>query len=409
MIRIDRLIYSSPLDSGQAMATNGNLFIVTDSLDGCRVLEQYLIDTSWRITQFDDPDQAIIQIKEQQPAVVVVDLPLDLMQQKFGSLPSLNLDTAYVAILPEVDPREVAKFFHNNVSDVLIKPFADKRFSQAIERASDFKSLIRQNREYREQLEQANRELQDSLRVLELDQMAGRQVQSSLLPVTPLKKGEYEIAHKIIPSLYLSGDFVGYNVIFDRYLVFYVADVSGHGASSAFLTVLLKFIFNRLLRRHTVKNDVSVMAKAPEGFIEHINKQIMALGLDKHLTIFAGSIDMERDILRYSVAAHMPMPVFVADGDVRMLPGKGKPVGIFSDCTWEIEEIALPKKFAMVTVSDGVLEFLPGKSLKEKEQYISETIANSDASLEDICEGLGINQVKDAPDDVTVLTLRRGY
>ena len=175
------------------------------------------------------------------------------------------------------------------------------------------------------------------------------------------------------------------------------------------MTVLLKFIFNRLLRRHTVKNDVSVMAKAPEGFIEHINKQIMALGLDKHLTIFAGSIDMERDILRYSVAAHMPMPVFVADGDVRMLPGKGKPVGIFSDCTWEIEEIALPKKFAMVTVSDGVLEFLPGKSLKEKEQYISETIANSDASLEDICEGLGINQVKDAPDDVTVLTLSRGY
>jgi len=391
------------------MATNGNLFIVTDSLASCRVLEQYLIDTNWHISQFDDPDQAIIQIKEQQPAVVVVDLPLDLMQEKFGSLPSLNLDTAYVAILPEVDPREVAKFFHNNVSDVLIKPFADKRFRQAIERASDFKSLIRQNREYREQLEQANRELQDSLRVLELDQMAGRQVQSSLLPVTPLKKGEYEIAHKVIPSLYLSGDFVGYNVIFGRYLVFYVADVSGHGASSAFLTVLLKFIFNRILRRHTVQNDVNVMAKAPEGFVEHINKQIMALGLDKHLTIFAGSIDMERDILRYSVAAHMPMPVFVADGDVRMLPGKGKPVGIFSNCTWEVEEIALPKKFAMVTVSDGVLEFLPGNSLQEKEQYLSETIANSDASLEAICEGLGINQVKDAPDDVTVLTLNRGY
>ncbi|MBL4566839.1 MAG: serine/threonine-protein phosphatase [Porticoccus sp.] len=152
-----------------------------------------------------------------------------------------------------------------------------------------------------------------------------------------------------------------------------------------------------------------MMAKAPEGFIEHINKQIMALDLDKHMTIFSACIDMERNILRYSVAAHMPMPVFVSDGDVRMLPGKGKPVGIFSDCTWEVEEIALPEKFAMVVVSDGVLEVLPGKTLKEKEQYISETIAKSDASIEDICEGLGINQVTDAPDDVTVLTLRRGY
>jgi phosphoserine phosphatase RsbU/P len=391
------------------MAKKGKIFIVSDSLDNCRVLEEYLTNTDWNVSQFDDPDKAIDSIKVEHPAVVVVDLPVGVMQEKFGSLPSLDLDTAYVAILPEVNPREVAKFFHNNASDVLIKPFADKRFCQAIERASKFKSLIRQNREYREQLEQANRELQDSLRILELDQMAGRQVQNSLLPVTPLKKGDYEIAHRIVPSLYLSGDFVGYNVIFDRYMVFYVADVSGHGASSAFLTVLLKFIFNRILRRHTSENDVHVMAKAPEGFIEHINKQIMALDLDKHMTIFSACIDMEKNILRYSVAAHMPMPVFVSDGDVRMLPGKGKPVGIFSDCSWGVEEIALPEKFAMVMVSDGVLEVLPGKTLKEKEQYISETIAKSDASIEDICEGLGINQVKDAPDDVTVLTLRKGY
>jgi len=391
------------------MDSNDKLFIVTDSLEGCRALKRYVVDTDWKVSTFDDSDQAIDRIKLEQPAVVVVDLPLDLMQEKFGLLPSLDLDTAYVAILPEVDPREVAKFFHNNASDVLIKPFADKRFRQAIERASDFKSLVRQNLEYREQLEATNRELQDSLRILELDQMAGRQVQSSLLPLTPFKKNDYEIAHKIVPSLYLSGDFVGYNVIFDRYLVFYVADVSGHGAYSAFLTVLLKFIFNRILRRHTAQNDINVMSKAPEGFIEHINKQIIALGLDKHLTIFAACIDMERNILRYSVAAHMPMPVFVSDGDVRMLPGKGKPVGIFSDCSWDVEEIILPEKFAMVTVSDGVLEFLPGDSLKEKEQYICDTIAKSDASIEQICEGLGVNQVKDAPDDVTVLTLRRGY
>lgn len=391
------------------MESNDKLFIVTNSLEDCRLLEQYVIDTGWHVSNFDDPDQAIDRIKIEQPAVVVVELPVDLMQEKFGPLPNLDLDTAYVAILPEVDPREVAKFFHNNASDVLIKPFESKRFLQAIDRASNFKCLVRQNREYREQLEATNRELQDSLRILELDQMAGRQVQSSLLPITPFRKNDYEIAHKIVPSLYLSGDFVGYNVIFDRYLVFYVADVSGHGASSAFLTVLLKFILNRILRRHTAQNDVTAMERAPEGFIEHINKQIIALGLDKHLTILSACVDMERNLLRYSVAAHMPMPVFVSDGDVRMLPGKGKPVGIFNDCSWEIEEIALPEKFALVTVSDGVLEFLPGDSLKEKEQYICDTIAKSDASIEDICQGLGINQVKDAPDDVTVLTLRRGY
>ena len=36
----------------------------------------------------------------------------------------------------------------------------------------------------------------------------------------------------------LSGDFVDYFRITDRHFAFYMADVSGHGASSAFVTVL---------------------------------------------------------------------------------------------------------------------------------------------------------------------------
>ncbi len=389
------------------MPTKDDLFIVSDSLDNCRILEEDLVDTCWQVTQFEDTSKAVAAIKKKRPAVVALDLPLGLMQDKFFALLSLDLTTAYIVILPEVNPREVAKFFHQNASDVLVKPFAENRFQEAIERASEFKSLIRQNLEYRQQLEQVNRDLNDSLRLLELDQIAGSQIQNSLLPITPLQKDKYEIAYRISPSLYLSGDFVGYNVLYDRYLVFYVADVSGHGSSSAFLTVLLKFVFNRILKRHKANKDLDAMSMAPKGFIEHINRQIMALGLDKHLTIFAGSLDMQKNILRYSVASHMPLPVLISNGSVQTLKGRGKPVGIFSQCSWKVQEIALPDKFLLALVSDGVLELLPGRSLKEKEKFISDSIFQSDESIEDICERLGINQVKDAPDDVTVLTLRK--
>ena len=391
------------------MSIKGDLFIVSDSLDNCRILEEDLVDTDWQVTQFEDISEAIAAIKTKRPAVVALDLPLDLMQDKFFALLSLDSATAYIVILPEVNPREVAKFFHQNASDVLIKPFAENRFQEAIERASEFKSLIRQNLEYRQQLEQANRELNDSLHLLELDQIAGSQIQNSLLPPTPLQKDKYEIAYRISPSLYLSGDFVGYNILYDRYFVFYVADVSGHGSSSAFLTVLLKFVFSRLLKRHKANKDLDAMSMAPKGFIEHINRQIMALDLDKHLTIFAGSLDMQKNILRYSVASHMPMPVLISNGGIQTLKGRGKPVGIFSKCSWEVQEIELPDKFLLALVSDGVLELLPGKSLKEKEKFISDSVSQSDESIEDICERLGVSKTKkDAPDDVTVLTLRKG-
>ena len=389
------------------MPKKGNLLIVSDSLKNCQSLEDHLHGTGWQITQSFDPSKALIVIKKERPAVVILDLPLDLMQEKFTALLTLDLETAYVVIIPEVNPREVAKFFHENASDVLIKPFAEKRFHEAVDRAAKFKSLIKQNLEYRQQLEKANRELNDSLHLLKLDQEAGNQIQNSLLPITPLKKDKYEIAYRISPSLYLSGDFVGYNILYDRYLVFYVADVSGHGSSSAFLTVLLKFIFNRILKRHKVNKDLEIMSQAPKGFIEHINREIMALDLDKHLTIFAGALDMKKNKLRYAVASHMPMPLLISSGKIQALKGKGKPVGIFSEASWEVEEVNLPDEFLLTLVSDGVLEFFPGKSLKEKEQSISNSILNSDRSISDICKKLGVCDNQDVPDDVTVLTLRK--
>src|SRR5690606_39405532 len=96
-------------------------------------------------------------------------------------------------------------------------------------------------------LEATNRELQASLHLLQEDQDAGRQVQISLLPATPWEADSFSFAHQIIPSLYLSGDFVDYFRVDERRIAFYLADVSGHGASSAFVTVLLKFMTTRLL------------------------------------------------------------------------------------------------------------------------------------------------------------------
>lgn len=58
--------------------------------------------------------------------------------------------------------------------------------------------------------EAANNELRATVKVLEQDQQAGRQVQLRMLPTTPLVLDDYVISHTVIPSLYLSGDFTDY-------------------------------------------------------------------------------------------------------------------------------------------------------------------------------------------------------
>ena len=265
-----------------------------------------------------------------------------------------------------------------------------------------------QKRLYRTELEKTNLELQESLRLLKQDQMAGLEVQKSLMPESPLKFGDYEISHSITPSLYLSGDFVGYNFVLGRYLLFYFADVSGHGASSAFVTVLLRFMIGRVIRRHQLEKDYDALAQAPEGLVEHINNQLLATGLGKHLTIVAGSLDTETSKLRYVVGAQQPSPVLVTKGKAEFLPGKGKPAGIFEDASWVVQEMSLPESFAFILLSDGVFDLIPDKEIVDKEQTLLSYLATSSDNIDKLKESLLIDKIEDPQDDISVLLLSRG-
>ncbi|WIO75532.1 SpoIIE family protein phosphatase [Porticoccaceae bacterium LTM1] len=345
------------------------------------------------------------------PAVILADCELlnrKEVTQLLAVCQEFGEGTATVPVLAEDSTDHVIHCIRHGANDVLIKPFQIEELISVLSRASGLKQALRDRQMYRDQLELANHELKESLKVLRQDQLAGRQVQRSMLPKTPQHHKQYTIAHHIIPSLYLSGDFVGYHVLLDRYLIFYFADVSGHGASSAFVTVLLRFMLNRIIRRHVLHHEEENLAKAPLGLAESLNRQLLATGLDKHMTLFAGSIDTRKHVLRYVVGAQMPMPIIVTDGKAEFLPGKGKPVGLFEDASWDVQEMSLPEQFSLFVVSDGVFEHMEGDSLSDKEQQLLHLAETKGSTLEGICEGLGLEGVVDeALDDISLLFVSR--
>jgi serine phosphatase RsbU (regulator of sigma subunit) len=294
------------------------------------------------------------------------------------------------------------------VADIAFPQSSDSELAAILKRVDDLAESREQKRLYRRELEKTNQNLQESLRLLKQDQLAGLEVQKSLMPESPLKFGDYEISHSITPSLYLSGDFVGYNFVLGRYLLFYFADVSGHGSSSAFVTVLLRFMIGRVIRKHQVQKDYAALALAPEGLVESINSQLLATGLGKHLTIVAGSLDTETRRLRYVIGAQQPAPILISDGQARFLPGKGKPAGIFEGATWAVEEVALPESFALVLLSDGVFDLLSDKEIIDKEETLLRYLTTSSESLDKLKDALFIDDIEDPQDDISVLLLTRG-
>ena len=101
-------------------------------------------------------------------------------------------------------------------------------------------------------------ELDESNRKLLEDQEAGKKLQNKILPKPEKEIGPYLFSSRLFPSLVLSGDFIDYFSISSRYIGFYIADVSGHGMSSAIVTVLLKNFIDNKVEKYALLDDQTV-------------------------------------------------------------------------------------------------------------------------------------------------------
>jgi len=265
--------------------------------------------------------------------------------------------------------------------------------------------LVEENHTYRHQLEEKNQALEHRLEELRLDQQAGREVQKRMLPEVQAQLGGIEFNYHIIPSLFLSGDFVDYFPITGDKVVFYIADVSGHGASSAFITVLLKNLSNRL--RRNLKRQSSDDLLTPDKVVDRINRELVDAKLGKHVSIFWGMIDLPSNTLSYSVAGQFPMPILKNEQGAQYLTGCSQPAGLFAAAEYATYMVELGDHFQLVAVSDGILEMMDQDSLAEKEACLLNWVEQEQLTVENLDNLLSIQANKEIPDDITLLTLTR--
>lgn len=251
------------------------------------------------------------------------------------------------------------------------------------------------------QVVQAERELSDHLADLERDQRAGRFIQLGMLPPNPMHIGQFYFEHKIQPSLFLSGDFVDYFQITDRYFGCYVADVSGHGASSAFVTVLLKN-FSRRLRREYQES----MLLNPGEVLAWLNQELIEQNMEKHVTLFFAIGDLEDNSLSFVNGGHYPPPILINDVGAQLLEQSGKPVGLFEEVSYEHQQIGFNAGDRLLVFSDGVFEIMNGANLTENEAQLLEVAANH-TELPAVWNALEGGRAHANPDDMTCLMVRR--
>jgi serine phosphatase RsbU (regulator of sigma subunit) len=292
--------------------------------------------------------------------------------------------------------------------DFIEKPFPSLSvIEHAVHKALERAQLLAENRRYRESLERVNRELRATLRVLTDDEDAGRQIQARLLPRNHQRFGEFEFSREVVPSAYLSGDFIDAFAIDDHRWGFYLADVAGHGVSSALVTVLLRAFVQRHVAEHARTGDTLVLS--PARLLDRLNEEVSRDDLDKHLTMFYGVVDARDSSLLSANAGHFPWPLLF-DGTRRCvveLEQPGVPVGLMPTTRYHEQRTALPPSVVLAVFSDGLLEILPHPDLAAKLSFLRALFGRGAITVEQIRKELRLDE-RPLPDDVAMLLIKRG-
>ncbi len=369
-------------------------------------LARYLEPRGYYVIGYPDLRSALKSFDDNMPDIVFADLTPSGICELAGRLDEAEAFIPIVACASTDASTDVVDALRAGASDFLLKPCCKDKtaLGDVIRQLLERVRVRRLNQLYRQELEEANSDLRDGIAELRADQRAGRKVQLRMLPEKEQLTGGLYIDHLIKPSLYLSGDFLDYFPLTEDKTLVYIADVSGHGASSAFVTVLLKNLSNRLQRnlRRGSSDDILY----PARFLERINSELLDTGLGKHVTVFVGIISLSERILEYAVGAHFPMPVLSFEGgETAFLEGSGLPVGLFESPEWEVYKVPLDKPFHLILFSDGILEVIRQKSLDEKEQRLLELVSGGRHTVASLSEALSLDEITELPDDIGIVTV----
>ena len=213
------------------------------------------------------------------------------------------------------------------------------------------------------------------------DLPSAAELQKRLLP-NPIELQNYTVETFFQPSAYLSGDWFDYWKISDKEVMFYLADVSGHGVTSSLLTSWMAAFHGR--------------AKTPRGLIKKLNGMLVQENIEKHITMIAGILNLETHQLRWSSAGHYPPAIiFEPNQAPKILHISSFPLGLTEELEVEEHECVLNRHARFIICSDGALEPFNGGLNDQFTQLVYHLQNQSFEAPEHVA------------DDIAILSLRR--
>ena len=195
---------------------------------------------------------------------------------------------------------------------------------------------------------------------LDHDLKLAARVQQALLPPASLQLGGLRIAHVVRSCTDLAGDAVGVVSLPDGHVGLYLLDVSGHGVGAALLSFTLNHMLSPTAEGALLveETDQGRDVVAPSRVAERLNRQFPMDRTRQYFTLVYGVYDPARGRFSYVMAGHPAPIVLPRSGPVAPLQGRGLPIGMIADATFEDEAVILEPGDRLYFYTDGIIEAL---------------------------------------------------
>lgn len=263
-------------------------------------------------------------------------------------------------------------------------------------------------------LESVNESLSATQALIQNDLKRAATLQTGVLPIQKMF-GRLCVDWFFQPAQYIGGDTFNYFPINDELLFFYSIDVSGHGISSALLSMCLQTLLSSTGELYCVDELTRANAsRFPSRLAERLNYHLnhtLDTG-DHYLTLIMGVVDTVDERLYFVQAGH-PQPFLYNPviQRVERIDCTGFPIGLLPDMEYDTIDLPFPPGSRFILYSDGILELQheSGEPMTEDDlQERLQALIGLPARLlvSKLGEQLGLGKEgEDKPDDISLLTI----
>lgn len=352
----------------------------------CRILER-----GYDVTGFASPVEALAAASEMCPDLAILDVRMPVID-------GFELTERLKRLLPEIDvilmtgsagesDQKLIRAIRHEAFYFLQKPFDREVLRTLVERCLTLRTLAETNRSH--------------VARLEGEMAQARAFQASLLPPPHARFGALRLDARYVPCAELCGDFYDYVAVGDLEVAFIVADVSGHGASAAMLTGVVKSAF------HSCHHE----GYEPAAVIERIAAGIRGFDANRFVTAFCAKLRVRDGMLRYVNAAHPPALVWTDGAPVERLAPTGGLISPVLPGTWREGQRTIAATSRLLLYTDGVTE-APGDDdlfgMARLEEELAKTPPGAAVPLDRILEVVAqFGRGRPQRDDATLLSVSR--